>query len=252
MMGGGRPPPLSTVVSACAACSDLPASSAFRAASMAACASAGSCRFFFAGFLAPASPSSASRIGFLGRAPSVGRLGGGRGRCLGLDVRDASEGHGRCGRCRQSEPTPVARHHVFPRLTSRRTRSTSRTISYAISLGLGKCTVRVHGLFHSNRFGKVARLVHVGAHEHRRVVGDELHRHCVEQRADERVHRRQPDMRLQSTTGPLAPAHPTEARSCRRAPPPPACWRRSSRTARRPAPRRSPARSRRSGRWGRA
>ena len=100
-------------------------------------------------------------------------------------------------------------------------------------------------LFHSNRLGEVARLVDVGAHEHRRVVGDELHRDRIEQRVDEGVHLGHRDMRFQSTTGPPRRRIRQQDDLAARAPPPPACWTRSSRTARPPAPRRSPARSRR-------
>ena len=40
---------------------------------------------------------------------------------------------------------------------------------------------------HRDRFGQVARLVDVGADEHRGVIGEELHRHGIEQRADEGI-----------------------------------------------------------------
>src|SRR5581483_7422735 len=198
MIAGGRLPPTTTAVRDCAAWSALPISSSFAAASMARCASAGSC-FFLAGFLA-ASGSPLSPSAFCGGAFLAAALGGAWAwPCVAQATATPAAASAASASLRQS---PII--EVFPRLASRRTRSTSRTRGYANSPRLCKSGgPGPRALLHRDRLGKVAGLVHVRAHEHRGVVGDELHGHRVEQRVDEGVHLGDGDILLDFATGAL-------------------------------------------------
>src|ERR1700680_477890 len=65
-------------------------------------------------------------------------------------------------------------------------------------------------LFHSHGFGQIARLIDVRPHEHRRVVGQELHRHRIEQGMSKSVRAGKLDVRFHSATRAL----PRAATSC--------------------------------------
>ena len=193
MMAGGRLPPAEHGGQRLRGLIGLAASSSLAAASTARCASrdpVSSCRpGFWPAFLAVLGVillCFGSRFGW--------RLGGLR-RLLGFDARtDGAHGRKRHGgQYRQSSLRQSPSHACVPRYVP----------SYAKHLLTPKLRQFAHvrrnspgavaALFHSHRLGEVARLIHVGAHEHRRMIGEKLHRHRVEQRIGEgmrRGHRR--------------------------------------------------------------
>ena len=104
-------------------------------------------------------------------------------------------------------------------------------------------------LLDRHALGEVARLVDVGALGDRRVVGEQLHRHGVEDRRHHRIDGRQRDRRrCMAAQAGIARRRRSAAPACRRAPSPARSWRRSCRRWHRSAPPRRPAPTRRSAR----